>query len=395
LTITGVFDNLYAAIQERRMPLTGQVIDIYDDTDYSGLQKLASASAYGNTKILSPEEHAALPDSQFALVVLTKHANIVRKFPINDPGHALLASHYFGENHEKLSAVEKVTAATHIRNACNAYGVECDNAVEKYAADVSEVSNIISEGAKPKWYEEQVYKGARDELTKVASAEIDARMSLPDEQYALILDQEGEVVRSYAMPDVKHVKIASAYFKKYATHLHPTHRHQFASNVMRRADELGVELEKTAHLEQWASPNYNSKVNWHLEQRKSLLPRNEEACGVLDKLASLQESTDPVTFATALHEFDQGTGLNRYYDNKLADPWASTMSAEKNASWSTSVDGDIITTADLQRVANSSKLASYFGSTFSGQFKKHAVEVFESLPKPEKVLIKQMARGEI
>jgi hypothetical protein len=376
------------------MPLTGQVIDFYDDPDHGCLRKFASElDEWGSCEILSPEEHQGLSDDDFALVVLTKHANVLRKFPIHDDGHIKMAALYFDQNHTKLSAVEKVTAATHIREACDAHGIECPESVAKLAADGA-FNNVVSEGAESPW-QRQLVKQAAEELTKTASAEINARMEMPDGHYALVLEHDGDTVRKYAMPDGDHVKIASAYFDKYAMDLSPPHRHMFATNVMRRAGELEIDLGNTDHLQKWASTQWNSQIDYYLEQRKGLLPRNEEACDVLDKLASMTDETDPVTFAQALHAFDKETGLDRYYDKGVTDPWNSSMAAEKTAGWSEEIDGEMLTSSDLQKAAQSDKLRSHFGSTFRDQFKKHAVDVFNSLPDPDKVVIKQIAKGQI
>lgn len=380
------------------MTLAGQVIDFYDDTDRSELNKIASQNPemvkYASHLIPGTREHAELPDNQFALIVLTKHANIVRKFPVNDEFQTWLSARYLDSNQEKLSAVEKVAAATNIRDACLAYEIEPPASIEKLACD-SSVSNMVIEGARPVWWDEALRKEAQNELTKTASAEINARMELPDSAYALILDHEGETARMYAMPDENHVKIASAYFKKYAYDLSPQNRHMFAANVLARADELGVELQKTAHLKKWASDNYNSSVDYHIEQRRSLIPQQNEASEALDKLASMRANTDPDTFASALYEFDKTAGLEKYYDAEIAEPWEATMGIEKQASWMADVDGGTLTEADLKKVAQSGKLKSHFGEAFSNQFSKHAVQIFESLPTPEKVVIAQIAKGQL
>ena len=62
--------------------------------------------------------------------------------------------------------------------------------------------------------------------------------------------------------------------------------------------------------------------------------------------------------------------------------------------WSADVDGQIITEADLLKESTIKKIASYMGTTFARQFSEHPMEVFESLPTPEKVLIKQVISGE-
>jgi hypothetical protein len=135
-------------------------------------------------------------------------------------------------------------------------------------------------------------------------------------------------------------------------------------------------------------------VHAHLEYRKSLLPHNENARTVLDKLAASLGETTPEDAAEALQTIDRATGLTKYYDRGLTDPYASTM-GKAAMGWSEDTDdGDTITEDDLRKAAGSPKIAGYLGESFSTQFSKNPVEVYESLPAPEKDLIRQVISGE-
>jgi len=371
------------------MPIPGHVVDFYDDSDRRYLKKMAQdLGPWRSAEVLSPGQVNDLLDEDFALVVITKTAGKIRKFPLHDEAHIKLASMYFEEANENLSAAERVCAATHIREACDAYEIEADPAISKYAAN-GFFSNIVEEGVRNE-YE----KYAELEMTKEASRDISARMEVPDDQYALLLDNEGETIRKYGMPDESHVKIAASYFKKYARDLSPEHRHMFAENVIRRAGELNVDLD-TSYLQKWASGGWNQGLSYHLNERRTLLDGSNEALGVLDKLAELAESTDPDTFASALYEFDKQAGLDGQYGKHITDPWESSMAPQKTAMWNEDVDGETITGDDLKSAANSDKLRSHFGEAFQNQFKAHAIEIFNSLPDPDKVVVKQIAKGQI
>lgn len=375
------------------MPIPGQVIDFYDDTQKTYLTKMASElEPWGGQEVLQPDELGKLVDDDFALVVMTKNANVVRKFPLHDDMHVKLASMYFDETHDSLSPTEKVCAATHIREACDAHGIEAPQSVAKYAAD-GFFSNVVIEGTKTPW-DAEIRKHASEELTKSASLDINARIEIPDSHYALILDNDGDVIRKYAMPDEGHVKIAAAYFKKYALDLHPRHRHMFAENVLRRADELDVDVD-TSTLSKWASETWNHNVDTYLEQRRGMLSPDSDASDMLDKLSSLRNQATPDVFAEALYEFDKKAGLDRKYDKDIPDPWATSMGTEKTSSWNADVDGETITVDDLTSAANSDKLRSHFGETFQSQFKSHAISMFDSLPDADKIVVKQIAKGQI
>ncbi len=381
------------------MTIAAAVLDFYDDSQHEMMTKVAMPAAVRglNLTLLTPEQHGELPDSDFGLVILTKRASVLRKFPVNDAGNTWLSSQYFDQTHKKLAFPARFVAARFLKTACTAFDVPSSRMVDAYAARAGDEigSNTFVEGSESRWMLQKLAQ--REFLEKQAEAtEIDALTEMPNNHFALVVRMgDGSILRKYAMPDEAHVELAAEYFDKYAMQLPPEHRHRFAANVLARGEDLGVDLGGHDTLNKWASSGWNQHVHAHLEQRKSLLPRNDGARAVLDKLAASLSETTPEDAASALQAFDQATGLNRYYDRSLADPFASTMGLVKSASgWSDDVDGHTITEADLRKLAESPKLASYLGVTFAQQFNQHPVEVYESLPADSKTLVKQIISGE-
>lgn len=378
------------------MTIASTVLDFYDDAQHEMLSKIAAPQNMHNvqTALLDDEDRDRLPDTDFGLVVLTKRASVLRKFPVNDPGNTWLSAQYFDQTHRKLAFPARFVAAKFIKSACDAYEVPSSRAVDAYAARADDdiESNTFVEGSESGWMLRKLAE--RELIEKQASAvEINAELEMPDEHFALVLRQgDGSILRKYAMPDATHVRTAAAYFDKYAMDLAPEHRHQFAMAVRNRAEELDVDLGDNDGIHKWASLSWNRHIDAHIEQRKSLLPRHPEAVGILDKLASSIGETTPEDMASALQTFDEATGLTRYYDRGLADPYASTMDKVADA-WSAEVDGSTLTEADLKKVASNPKLASYLGDSFARQFSGDPVQIFESLPSPEKSLIKQLSEG--
>ncbi len=373
-------------------------LDFYDDASGDLMAKLSAPAEVLKTEldVLSEEVRARLDDYAFALVTITKQGSVKRSFPVNDPGNAWLSAQYFEANHEKLAVPARLTAARFIKDACSAYGVPSSPLVDAYAKSASAQdasSNTFVEGSERDWILERLAE--RELFAKQASAaEMNALLELPDHHFALMVHTgDGEVIRKYAMPDVESVKTAAAYFDRYAMDLAAEHRHRFASSVKNRAGELGVDLRDTRAIDKWASPDWNVYFPAYLEQRKSLLPRAPDARDVLDKLAQLVGETEPAAMAQALRTFDEATGLDRYYDRGLPDAYASTFGKQASA-WSAEVDGHSLTEADLKRVAQDGQLKRYLGTAFAAEFAKSPVEIFDSLPEPEKVLVKQIATGE-
>jgi hypothetical protein len=372
-------------------------LDFYDEPG-RGLTKLSLPTELQGLEfdLLSEADRGRLPDECFGLVSITKHAGVFRKFPLNDAGNSWLSAQSFDANHENMAMPARFIAAHFIKQACKAYGVPSAPRVDAFAASVEPGDvrgNVYAEGSDGSFF---LRKLAQNELLQkqAAAAEFDALVAMPDSHFALVVHTgDGEVIRKYAMPDAEHVDKAARYFDKYAMQLRPEHRQRFASSVKNRAGELGVALPPSGLVEKRASQRWNPHLQTHLEQRKSLLPRNPEARQVLDKLAALVEKTDPEAMAQALETFDHATGLARHYDRALADAWASAIEKQASA-WSADIDDHTLTESDLKKVATSGRLRSYLGEAFSHEFAKNPVEIFESLPQTEKVLIKQLATGE-
>jgi hypothetical protein len=380
------------------MAISSTVLDFYDDSSKELMSKIAAPANIGeaHTNVLSDEERGSLPDTDFGLIILTKRASVLRKFPVNDPGNAWLSSQYFDQTHEKLAFPARFIAAKFIKQACDAYGVPSSPTVDGYAARSGDEANdnIFAEGAESKWMLSKLAQ--RELMSKQATAvEQQALINMPDDHYALVVQVgDGSIVRKYAMPDAQHVKMAADYFDKYAMDLAPSHRHRFAVSVRGRAEELDVRIEDGHSLNKWASVNWNRHVDAHLEQRKSLLhPDDRGSLGILDKLASAIGDSETEDFAHALETFDAATGLDRYYDRGLTDAYSSTMNKAASG-WSAEVDGETITEEHLKKAAASPRLKSYLGEAFAISFGKNAATIFESLPMPEKTLIKQIATGE-
>lgn len=380
------------------MSLATISVDFYDDTDRQVIKKLAVDHEAGGLEVtqLTPEQLDELPDSEFGLVMLTKRGSVIRKFPLNDSGNTWLSSQYFSHTHQKLAFPARFIAAKFIKQACDAYGVTPTGQVAAYAerADGTvATNNMFVEGYEKRWMLEKMAE-REFSLQGADVAAIDAYADSPDEHFALVMTHpDGTIVRKYAMPDANHVKVAAAYFDRYAESFPPEHRRNFATAVARRADELGVDVTDSGLLTKWASEELNPWIGDHLEQRKALLPRNEAAHDALCKLAELLSDSSPDDVAKALSKFDEATGISRHYDHALADPYASSVGKVASA-WSADVDGRIITEKDLTDDGVQKKLAGYLGSSFAKQMQDDPVAVFESLPAPEKQLVKQVISGE-
>ena len=115
----------------------GKTIDVYDDLNLELLASSGNLEKVGSLPMWDPAILGSLEDRQFGVVFITKGAGLIRKFPLHDHSNVVLSDLYFDMTAEKLPPEAKVAAATHIKEACELFGVSCSAAVQKYSAEAS------------------------------------------------------------------------------------------------------------------------------------------------------------------------------------------------------------------------------------------------------------------
>ena len=212
----------------------------------------------------------------------------------------------------------------------------------------------------------------------------------------------------YPIDSYKHIKLASAYFEEHLRAMPPSMRHEFATNLIKRAAEVDVKVSDLAlkYGSETFAPDYEIKAAF--DARRLELEGREEA---LDLLAGVERVTreklwkeagapvplTPEAAVSILEEFDKVAGLNHYYDRGIPDPYYSVLGFEKraDADWSEIIGNQMVTSEDLNRLAkvNAYSLKSTFGHDFQEEFLKDPVGIFQSLPLDQKKMLMNMAQS--
>lgn len=181
------------------LKIANQILDLSDDVDYTVLKKFAKKNV--NIKLASAEDISNIDDCDFAISVITKKANKLNKYPINNFDNTWLSNEYFEHTSHNLPVDAIKVAATMIKSACEKYKINPCPSVVKFASDV-----------KDNLYFEQT-------VTKQASI-VEADFS----KFAKVVDvSDNETYATYVMPDSENVKIACEYLK--------THEKTFLLNI--------------------------------------------------------------------------------------------------------------------------------------------------------------------
>lgn len=128
------------------MQTTGLVLDLYDDP--SDLRRIFPSvdvipETVKTAQVLSPEVRDALPDDVFALVLMNG-GDRLRKYACVDAGTTELNVGYFFMHGHKLPVEAQKLAAANLKVACEMYGVEISEELEKVALGLGTVLTAVT-----------------------------------------------------------------------------------------------------------------------------------------------------------------------------------------------------------------------------------------------------------
>lgn len=359
--------------------LKNKIIDFYDDAAgmvaREVLEKVASAGDILTQPIPTHDELKGLHNNEFALVYVDSTQEVYRKFPVDSAASTALSAEYFSKTASQLPDQAREVAGSCLKIACIAYELEVPGFLQDYKSDG--FKNFYKESGKETFSQGQ---------EKIASEE---------QVYALN--------NMYPINDEFQIKLAERYFSIHAYELLPQERTEFASNIVKQASKLSIQV--SDDVKKYSNnTEYGDYVMEQIGKRALAFDDADEHREFLNKVASAWPSTPPSVFEDTLSKFDQMTGLNRHYGkNGLKDPHSATyekdmMKKEAEAPiWTSKNTGKSITKKEIEKVASekSDVVKRYLGSTFADGLKKHASEVFLSVPVDAQELLAQIAKGEI
>jgi len=427
------------------MQTAGIVLDLYDNPHdlraiFPSVDVIPESVKIAHR--LSSDELAALPDDAFALVLLDD-GDRLRKFACVDEGNTLLNVSYFFLHGHKLPAEAQKTAAENLKVACAWYNIEVPDELEKIALGLSTVMNAAMIPSIVKGTGGQI----KDNLqaTRMSggtvmpphqqhqmsalmkSAELSGTSTMPSQDpgdlsaavapgkpgssntsvaksaglrpYVDVTGKHATVKEAaapyeysayqglYPLDSYTQVQAATQYFDDNLRRMPPEMRHEFATNMVKRASALGIEVNDVAAA-------YGSTTFAPVEQIKVAFDTRrphltEKQAAVLDQLFEHRAALGPEQFCSALEEFDKLAQLDWRYDQSVMDPYASTYGVQKTASdegdsW---INGnDYITKKQIENYAVTGyhSLKIDYGEEMAKEFKKDPWGIFSSLPVDQK-----------
>ena len=409
------------------METSGLILDVYDDFKGDVLRSLYPSSEglpdfVKTAQVLSSEDRSRLPDDAFALV-LQNGEQVLRKFACIDEGNTALSVQYFLKNAHKLPDEAQKIAATNLVAACGWYdlvvpeplakiadvtGTSCmpyqeptdkkvggEKAVIKRAASMPH----LVKGHKNESGDFGPEEGVKSDYTHGKNPEAlpQTKQMKPHCDVTEKKASQQEVAKAaeyYALPSEKkypldtytQVKTAGLYFEEFHKDFKPEHRHEYAANLLKRANAIGLTMTDLA--KRYGSQKYASidDIKVAYEVRDKACAWDDNAREMLHELFEKRAGLEPEVFARALGEFDKVAGIAHLYDSHVPDPFFSTFGFEKTAS----SDVDEAVLHKLARKGHP-ELQEKFASDFCEEFRRDPVGIFQSMPSDQKQLLLKMA----
>jgi hypothetical protein len=356
--------------------ISNQILDFYDDKSKSVFQKIAGQIPKDLYQEKISEE---INPENYAIRVLTKQGSLVNKFPVDSKLNTTLSNLYFSETHNQMHPAAQQVAAYHIKEACAKFGIKPSSTVESTAKSCE--TNFFDESQK------HSFVGSFDKVAFDYSRDESMAYALPTE-------------KKYAIPNETYLKKAERYFEENYRGFEPEQRLEFCENIVKQAGVLKTEV-KSDLIKKYASSKYSKKLTQNLKSREPLC-KEASHLKVLKKMHGFIEKTAAVDFAKALHEFDKKTGMTKYYDTKIKDPYLSVldfedMSKEATFKYVEKTSGKILKYNDLKSSLEkkASKIAEHFGQQLADGLKNNGIDAFEALPNDTKDIIAKIAIGAI
>lgn len=340
-----------------------RTLDFYDDHDLELLQGEDVPDYVKEANIRPRHDH-----DRFGIELITKEGG--RKlFPLSDPATTWLSGRYFESSQNEFSKSAQKKIATRIKQAAERFGVD--------AKDWSfiETADSQSKTASAPSMSKDVALADKEESGSVKTA---SEYLFPERQ-------------RYPVDTTEQVKTAESYFQKHAVEMPPKRRKMFSKRLVKRANELGVEIEDPS-IQKYASDNKaeDADIKLAFEARKEYVD-NEKVASKLDELYDAREQLPAPVLSEALTEFDKRAGIDGHWNSKFPDPYKSVQgnidgSLEKSAAETVTYQGIQITPDAIQSIDDST-LKQHFDEEQVRELKNNPVTVFESLPSTHKEIV--------
>ena len=384
--------------------------DFYDDPVL--LSKYASQVPDFVRAYQPPNDLSKRASDGFALRFLKKTGEFQDRFPTHTRADTWLSSFYLSKNAWRIPEPLVKVASFYIQKAASGYEMELPQGFP--LTDEDPGSNLFDEATLEKILTEKVSDNRRtpnvsysetDGLKMAGVRDLDYT-KLADDWFALVSGKK----RLFPLCSNDLVKKALAWFDENQEALEPEKKREFVIKVAQAAEYMRIKIPEASKAQNYLSPGYTDaayiEANCELrkqaaaEQYLEIEGKKISYPDAIDKLLEIRPRTSPEKFASALSALDKYAGVAPRWGASLPDPYQTTFCLLKMADYSwCSNDGEIEVSGDWLRSAAKSpeksekKLLGRVSKDVISAFLQDPIEIFASLPTPEKELIVSCLKG--
>ena len=121
-----------------------------------------------------------------------------------------------------------------------------------------------------------------------------------------------------------------------------------------------------------------------------------DAADLFDKVAMLKDRVKPAEMVDLIYDFDKKAGMVNDYDRRIRDPFFTVYGSSINPFYGHEKIATDMYAKQLELIASKenflNKLASSYGQEFANSFKADAMNIYKSMPTPDKQNILNIAR---
>jgi hypothetical protein len=357
-------------------------LDFYDDpTVVMGGQDIPASVR--KTKLARKEELEKISSENFALVLATPDGALHHKFPTHTHGDTWLSVKAFEKNAHKLPLAMQETAAHYLCKAAKLWTGNLSwigELTQKVGSQNPSIqTNLVPVTRDMEYLPESIERATREYTEKTAS--------LSDEDFGIVVDG----VRRYPLHTPELVKKASDWFDENYMELKPELRRMMACRIIKAASKENL-IVTTDEVFKYAGPDrmYSDDLPLSIQLRKHYVVDDTEL-HLLDDFLDKKASLEPEVAVKLLEKIDERLGLSKYWDTQFPDPYASVYAMPKFADYHYCGPAGEVSGSDLREYVERKNfrecLESYVSKEIIDELERNPVEVFNSLPVPEKELV--------
>lgn len=290
--------------------LSSKVIDYYDDNklllDLIGQD---TPEIVKTAHLIDYEEREQKEDDLFAVVMLTKTGNKLRKYPVFDEAHTWLSCKAFEKTAHQLPLDAARVAASNLYANCIYYNLECPKLIQKMASNIH--SNLI------KVNEEEELPIGYFMQNKIAEKKA---LKVKDEEYGLIVKVANKTKKLYPLNTEANISAAINYFDKFASKMTPEFRRQFACNIAKQAAKNCMSVPDK--VKSYSAKEKGNKVEQNLKSRRKLVKTAEEK-KILELLIKKHAEISADQLVDYIYNLDKTANLTKSWDRFIKDPYLS------------------------------------------------------------------------